>query len=1417
MKKFVTVFFILFVAFIGNPLFASTIHVPLDYELIQTAIDSAENGDTVLVTDGIYNETDLDYFGKSIVVTSENGPEVTIIDCEGSGRGFYFHSGESSTSVLSGFTIRNGSNSGMYCNNSSPTITECIIEDNSGWVGGGIRLEYLASPTISYCTIRNNIATDGQHGNGGGGIFMDHANSPLITHCVISGNTANKGGGICLDYASHLLVENCLIYGNTANVYGGGICCPGSYSSEASITNCTIADNVADQGGGVYAPGLSTEPVYMRNTIIWSNTALTTSYHSIYSVYFEVSFSDIGGGWPGVGNLNVDPNFVDFLNNDFHLRIGAPGVDAGDPYDEYSQEPQPNGARINMGCYGNTAEATIGTADKLNILSVTPASGLPEGGNQVVIRGMNLGSSQGNGIVEFETISAAIVDWSDTLIVCLAPTYHGGFVSLEVRNNDDSFDIRTSGYYYDGPDIWYVPGDTPLIQSAIDWASDSDSIKVAPGTYSGLGNTELDFYGKEIILTSENGPEVTIIDCGGSSRGFYFHSGESVASVLSGFTVTNGNPGIYCGSGSPLIRECIIHDNTRGIYFSSSSARIEDCIIRSNSASDGGGIYCSGGSPTLERCVIDSNTVGTGSGGGIYSSSSLTIEGCTIAHNSSQYGGGIYSSGGSLVIYRTVLTQNAISGNRGGGIYSGSISLTIRNTILWGNTSTNPAYRSIYSLSHEVSYSDIEGSWLGEGNIDENPLFLDLGTSDYHLQAASPCIDAGYWADDYSQEPLPNGDRINMGIYGNTSEATTSSATKPIMTTIVPDNGPPTGGTTVTIDGSHFGAVQGTGSVTFGGIAVVITVWSDTQVVCTTPAHAGGTVVVELVADYSESDRRQDGFDYTGPATLFVPSQYPLIQSAIDWASDSDSIKVAPGTYSGLGNTELDFYGKEIILISENGPEVTIIDCEESGRGFYFHSGEGTTSVLKGFTIKNGSNHGIYCYNSSPMITECIIEDNSGWQGGGIRLEYFASPTISYCTIRNNISTDSQWNSGGGGISMDHANSPLITHCVITGNTANRGGGIGLDYACHLLVENCLIYGNTANQYGGGIFCPNSYSSEASITNCTIADNVANQGGGVYAPGASDEPVYMRNCIIWSNTALTTPDSSIYSVYYEVSYSDVQGAWPGEGNIDENPLFDSDYCLLANSPCIDTADPASPLDPDSTRADMGACSFYQTLLASANTLDYGPIEIGVPTDSTLTLYNNTGAQITLYSIAASHAAFTTDWQLEDSVIAARDSLQLIVTFNPDETRTYYDSLTIVSNAQNAETLFVWLTGEGGVIPLPIADLAIAIDAEKSAVLNWSPVTETINGNPFTPDYYLVFASSVDPYADSLFIYLAVAQDTTYTHFRAGMHADKMFYCVVSYRGSSPSLFLREGVSTLLDLPRSKRNRARRLSVAQQEK
>ena len=285
-------------------------------------------------------------------------------------------------------------------------------------------------------------------------------------------------------------------------------------------------------------------------------------------------------------------------------------------------------------------------------------------------------------------------------------------------------------------------------------------------------------------------------------------------------------------------------------------------------------------------------------------------------------------------------------------------------------------------------------------------------------------------------------------------------------------------------------------------------------------------------------------------ATINVPTvDYPTIQAGINAAVGGDTVLVADGTYTGDGNKNLDFNGKAITVISGNGPNNAIIDCEGEGRGFWFHTGEGENSVLSGFTITNGQadfGGGIVCFNSSPTITNCIIAENHvqsftpfDGMGGGIYCEA-SSPIINNSIISKNSAAQF-----GGGIASQNGSSPSITDCSIIENrafgqgmgvysresslsfirctiqdnysmsTAGDGGGIYC-YNSNTIIDSCVIRSHRVGN-GGGIHC-NGGSLE--ITDSTISENegtgIPNYGGGIHCSGAN---VNIFGCTISQNTA----------------------------------------------------------------------------------------------------------------------------------------------------------------------------------------------------------------------------------------------------------------------------------------------------------
>ncbi len=356
--------FIYLILLCGNiSTFSATIDVPDDQPTIQSGIDAAKDGDTVLVADGIYKgegNVNIDFKGKQITVKSQNGAKATIIDCgrKAETRGFTFHNEETNDSVLDGFTIRNGVHElggGIYCNNASPTIKNCVITKNrsvapnlKGQGGGGIYC-YNSDAVITACKITDNSANSGHGGgvlftftgitrktksqpslinctiskNDGDGVFCYDDVKPIIKDCTISQNngmgivfnrfargknpitncliTQNRGSGIDCRYYSYMNITDSIITRNRAE-FGGGIYC--DRSSIIEISECVIAQNVATKsGGGIYLD-LKWGHAEITHCTIAHNTAKAEG-GGVY-VIIEFSFFNLSNSIVWGNNTNGD-------------------------------------------------------------------------------------------------------------------------------------------------------------------------------------------------------------------------------------------------------------------------------------------------------------------------------------------------------------------------------------------------------------------------------------------------------------------------------------------------------------------------------------------------------------------------------------------------------------------------------------------------------------------------------------------------------------------------------------------------------------------------------------------------------------------------------------------------------------------------------------------------------------------------------------------------------------------------------------------------------------------------------------------------------------------------------------------------------------------------------------------------------
>jgi Chlamydia polymorphic membrane protein (Chlamydia_PMP) repeat len=317
-----------------------------DYPDIQAAIIGAGAGDVIQLTDGIFTgpgNRDVNFMGKAVSVISQSGlPENCIIDCETVGRAFAFLSNETATSVLEGITIRNGYSSeyggGIFCEYSSPTITNCVFLDNyAAYAGGGICCLYYNESIVTDCLFTNNISNN-SIGHGGGMASGFYCTTALV-RCTFAGNQADtRGGGFHCGQGSHTTLSECTFFDNT--------CIDGSnlgirHTSSVVASNCIFAGGKL--GSGVYCD------VGCEATLYCSDI-----------------FGNEGGDWVGCvssqygvdGNISADPFFCDADAYDLTLQEESPCA----PF----TEPNPSCSLIGawpIGCpqMSPTREITWGT------------------------------------------------------------------------------------------------------------------------------------------------------------------------------------------------------------------------------------------------------------------------------------------------------------------------------------------------------------------------------------------------------------------------------------------------------------------------------------------------------------------------------------------------------------------------------------------------------------------------------------------------------------------------------------------------------------------------------------------------------------------------------------------------------------------------------------------------------------------------------------------------------------------------------------------------------------------------------------------------------------------------------------------------------------------------------------------------
>jgi hypothetical protein len=677
------------------------------------------------------------------------------------------------------------------------------------------------------------------------------------------------------------------------------------------------------------------------------------------------------------------------------------------------------------------------------------------------------------------------------------------------------------------------------------------------------------------------------------------------SSVLDGFTITGGNArrgiasyrahnggGIYNGSGHLTIHNCTFIANYAesdgGAVYNSGSPILKGCSFQINAAGyDGGAVYNEGAQtrPVLIDCLFKDNRAGRW-GGGIHNAldASPKVVNCLFTGNRAWKGGGFsHGNGGYYELTNCTFAGNVAEiGNAIAFDEKSSCGMVAQvvNCIL------RDGGQEIVTGEHcciEVTHSNIEGGWPGEGNIEDEPIFVDPAGDDYRLARTSPCINAG------DTSALPQ-------------SVTTDFCGNPRILDGVVDMGAYEcqGPRTIYVDADAVGANDGSswadafnhlqdalGASAYGDQIRVAqgTYKPDRGVGLTAGDRQASFELKDGVMlrggyagfDESEPDARDIALyetilsgDLQGndtvvcdPCELFdepsrADNSYHVVTSSkVSATAVLDGLVISGGNADGSTPLSFNSDGGGMLNFQGDCTLVNITFRHNCAEGEYAWGGgmysSGDPNLLNCRFIGNvaygteaGSGGGMYSYGKLTMVG-CLFEDNIARAGGGLCAGVL--PILTGCVFRSNSAMilgpdTSGVESGGGGMYAGYCRGrPMLKECVFVDNSGQMGGALRT-YENEMIIQNCLFARNEAIGNGGGILS-DTFPCSVELLNCTFGHNSAGGLGGAFLAGLEATPRIL-NCIMWGNTA---SDGAQITIYREgitrVDYSDIQGGKEG--------------------------------------------------------------------------------------------------------------------------------------------------------------------------------------------------------------------------------------------------------------------------------
>jgi hypothetical protein len=1091
---------------------------------IQDAIDAATNGDTILVTNGVYQGggtvmagdlTNRAALNKPVLVQSVNGPWVTIIEGAGATNGAaavrcaWLTNGAS----LVGFTLLGGatrnsgdqpslqSGGGVWCASTNAFVGNCVIVSNTAFsFGSGI---YQGT------VVNSLISSNGIGGAGTGGA----AYKSVLNNCTV----VNNSFGVFFPPA----MTNCIVYSNVLGDYSG---------SGSAYSHCCTSMTLAGTGNFTSNPQLFADRVHLAagSPCIGAGVNIVTG-------------TDIfGNSWsnpPAVGCAEWTPLPL-VAAPQIKLTADPVGFTAGNLAVASSSACSfawfENGVPLQDNGHFSSTQTT-------NLIA-TGVSFADAGGYQLVV-------SNSFGVVT-SSVAQLVIHCVDVAgINPVAPYLTWGTAATNVQDAITAsvmgdVVLVTNGLYatggksIDGVITNRVSVDKAILVQSVNGAN-STVIQGAwdPAATNGLGAVRCAWLTNNAILS-----------------GFTLEGGATRASPTSGLALNGGG---VCGSvtnKSPggTVANCVLTYNTAanlggGAY----QVLLNHCAITTNTAIGGGTATGSGGgaeASNLRNCLVTGN-VASHNGGG---ADNCNLINCAILNNSCNFSGGGANAGSLVNCTVTANTSSGYSAGYGAAVYGAALT----NCIVSGNYSRT-SYPNTNYASSTMTYCCADPLSTGTGNVDVNPQLL---ADNMHLAATSPCIGAGTsnvvsgtdidgqpWnsppsigCDEWQPAPIIVGQptyQINLSTHGLTFNLVVAG--QPPFSYFWSKDGVPVQ------DDGHY-SNSGTASLVVNNFGP-----DDAGVYQVVATNAFG-VVTSQVAQVVIHAVAANGANPIAPYSTWATAA-TNIQDAINAASTGDIVLVTNGLYAFGGKvmagnlTNRVAINQPLTVMSVNGYAATVIQgawdpVSTNGpaavRCAYVTDG----AVLNGFTLQNGatlatgdassggpleSGGGVCCNSQYGIVSDCVLTNNCAIYGGGIR----------YGSLNNSLVLCNLAADGGG------AYFSVLNNCTVVNNYATLSGAGTYNGSTRnsIVVDNYYYPFETVNNYGGVL--------PAQYTYCCTTPGSLSGTGNFYA-----DPQFLD----WFHIATTSPCRGAGSALY-ASGTDLDGeSWATP------PSIGCDEVIVAN-------------------------------------------------------------------------------------------------------------------------------------------------------------------------------------------------------------------------------------------------------------